>query len=336
MRRLRTPMVKVPIEVGGDQLGLVDQMRYFEVLSYSNPTAGWTGFNHAGVAGLVGALFQESCLDEVFGTNPAPFLAGIATPSGTFELIKGGLSATGTYRYASGVLHADWIMVPAIDSVDSGSLRLLVIPVDNTNIGGDWDVMALKGTGSFNVELAGTFVPEHRVANPLIGPQRGGPMYALGYQAYVSGENLGFTLGVCQRFFDEITEYATVRSRGADGLLADRGAFQYELGKGQLQVNAARAFGHSTLAHAERTYLANGELTSDEEQEVVSMMAYCTESAVGAVSCLFHFAGAGSLFTSSVLQRCFRDAHGSAQHHVASNIAYEKFAQQLIRGDSKD
>ena len=40
MRRLRTPMVKVPIEVGGDQLGLADQMRYFEALSYSNPTAG--------------------------------------------------------------------------------------------------------------------------------------------------------------------------------------------------------------------------------------------------------------------------------------------------------
>ena len=88
MRRLRTPMVKVPIEVGGDQLGLADQMRYFEVLSYSNPTAGWIGFNHAGVAGLVAALFPESCLGEVFGANPAPLLAGVATPSGTFEFVR--------------------------------------------------------------------------------------------------------------------------------------------------------------------------------------------------------------------------------------------------------
>ena len=117
--------------------------------------------------------------------------------------------------------------------------------------------------------------------------------------------------------------------------MADRGAFQYELGKGQLQVNAARAFGQSTLAHAEETYLANNGLAVDEEQEVVSMMVYCTESAVGAVNRLFHFAGAGSLFTSSVLQRCFRDAHGSAQHHVASNIAYDKFGQQLIREQTK-
>ncbi|MEE2768271.1 MAG: hypothetical protein VX833_03560 [Actinomycetota bacterium] len=335
MRRLRTPMVKAPIEVGGDELGLTDQMRYFEALSYSNPTAGWIGFNHAGVAGIVGALYQEPCLDEVFGANPAPFLAGVATPSGAFEFVKGGLRATGTYRYASGVRHADWIMVPVIESVDSGSIRLIVIPADETNIGGDWDVMALKGTGSVNVELDGTFVPEHRTVDPLIGPRRGGPMYTLGYQAYVSGENLGFTLGVCQRFFDEVTEYATGKSRGRDGYLADRGAFQYELGKGQLQVNAARAFGQSTLAHAEETYIANNELTVDEEQEVVSMMVYCTESTVGAVTRLFHFAGADSLFTNNVLQRCFRDAHGSAQHHVASNIAYDKFGQQLIQRHTK-
>ena len=335
MRRLRTPMVKVPSEIGGDQLGLVDQMRYFEALSYSNPTAGWIGFNHAGVAGIVGALYHESCLDEVFGSNPAPFLAGVATPAGAFDFVEGGLHATGTYRYASGVRHADWIMVPATESGGSGTIRLLVIPADETNISGDWDVMALKGTGSVNVELDDTFVPAHRTVDPLIGPQRGGPMYTLGYQAYVSGENLGFTLGVCQRFFDEVTEYAIGKSRGRDGPLADRGAFQYELGKGQLQVNAARAFGQSTLAHAEETYQANDELTVNEEQEVVAMMVYCTQTAVGAVNSLFHFAGAGSLFTSNVLQRCFRDAHGSAQHHVASNIAYDKFGQQMIRGQSQ-
>ena len=66
------------------------------------------------------------------------------------------------------------------------------------------------------------------------------------------------------------------------------------------------------------------------------MMVYCTETAVGAVNSLFHFAGAGSLFTSNVLQRCFRDAHGSAQHHVASNIAYDKFGQQLIREQTEN
>jgi hypothetical protein len=60
------------------------------------------------------------------------------------------------------------------------------------------------------------------------------------------------------------------------------------------------------------------------------MMAYCTESAANTVSHLFHFAGAGALFNSSILQRCFRDAHGSVQHHVASNIAYDRFGQSLL------
>ena len=37
-----------------------------------------------------------------------------------------------------------------------------------------------------------------------------------------------------------------------------------------------------------------------------------------------------SLFDSNVLQRLFRDAHGSVQHHVASNIAYDRFGQHLL------
>ena len=33
LRRLRTPMVKAPTDIGGDQLGMADQQRYFEALA---------------------------------------------------------------------------------------------------------------------------------------------------------------------------------------------------------------------------------------------------------------------------------------------------------------
>ena len=51
---------------------------------------------------------------------------------------------------------------------------------------------------------------------------------------------------------------------------------------------------------------------------------------INAVSRLYHFAGAEAIFNSSVLQRCFRDAHGSAMHHVASNVAYDTYGQELL------
>ena len=60
MRELRVPLVKVPSDIGGDELAMASQLRYFEALSYSNPTAGWTGFNHAGAAGMCGAKMSEA------------------------------------------------------------------------------------------------------------------------------------------------------------------------------------------------------------------------------------------------------------------------------------
>lgn len=329
LRRIRTPMVKAPREIGGDQLSMPDQLSYFAALSYANPTAAWIGFNHAGTAGMAGAMLSDAGVETVFGVNPAPMFAGSSVPSGRFTSVEGGVTVTGIYRYASGSPHAEWILLPALDAAGS-QVRLLVVDATDADIGGEWNVMALKGTGSVDVAVVDAFVPDERLINPADGLQRGGPMYGVGYQTYVAGENFGFTLGVCERFFDELGAYATTKSRMADGRLADRGAFQYEFGKGRLCVESSRALAERVLTEAHTSCMATGGLTPGQEQHVVSALAYCTETATNAVSHLFHFAGAGALFDSNVLQRCFRDAHGSVQHHVASNIAYDKYGHQCL------
>ncbi len=330
MRELRVPMVKVPLEVGGDQLGLADQFRYFEALSHANATAGWTGFNHAGAAGMAGASLGEVGLEAVFGSNPSPIMAAVAAPSGTFERVDGGVRASGTWRYASGIRHADWVMLTALAGSGARGVRMVVVPVDAATVTDDWDVMALKGTGSMTARLDDVFVADELVIDPTADRRRGGPLYRQPYQVYVAPENLGFTIGVCQRFLDELVTHAGAKARGSDGRLADRGAFQYELGKGQLQVNAARAYAQQCFSDADAACRANGGLTPAGQQHIGAMLAYCTESAANAVSHLFHFAGAGALFSSSVLQRCFRDAHGSVQHAVASNTAYDRFGQTML------
>ena len=129
---------------------------------------------------------------------------------------------------------------------------------------------------------------------------------------------------------DELKTYACGKSRGFDGRLADRGAFQYELGKGQLAVNAARANALQSLGEADTGLRAGRTISTGDQEAIVTMMAYSTELATNAISHLFHFAGASALFEPSILQRCFRDAHGSSQHHVASNIAYDRFGRSLL------
>jgi len=330
IRKLRVAMVKAPKEIGGDEIKMHEQLLYFEALSYSNPTAGWIGFNNAGAASSAAAHLSDEGIEAVFGSNPSPTMGASAAPTGTFEHAKGGVLATGTYRYISGVRHADWVFLPAVRPSDPPEVRLMVIDPAGVTLDDNWDVMALKGTGSVNVHTNATFVPDFLTADPTLGRKRGGPIFTVGYQTFVAGENLGFTVGVCQRFVDEVAALATNKARGTDGRLADRGAFQYELGKAQLAVNAARAYGIDALRQAHEACDAAGGLKASEEQAVVAMAAFCTESATNAISSLFHFTGAGAIFNSSVIQRCFRDAHGSAQHHVVSNVVYDRYGKSMM------
>ena len=61
-------------------------------------------------------------------------------------------------------------------------------------------------------------------------------------------------------------------------------------------------------------------------------IASATDSAFGAVASLFHCAGASALFESSTFQRCFRDASGSHQQLMASNVADDRRGEHLLAG----
>lgn len=330
MRQIRVPMIKAPLEVGGDRLLLADQCRYFTALSYSNPTAAWTGFNHAGAAAAAGSRLSDEGIDLLFGSDPSPFLAAVALPTGTFTRVDGGVLMNGTWNYASGVRHADWAMLTAIEAVEQPTVTLAVIRTADATVHGDWNVMALKGTGSVSITAKDVFVPTALTVDPMEPAKRGGAIYGLNYTIFVAGENLGFTFGVCNRFIDELVVYARGKSRGFDGRLADRGAFQYELGKSSQQLQAVQAHALATLATVDDAMENGNEFTARDEAAVAAMTAYCTETAVSAISRLMSFAGAGALFNSSPLQRCFRDAQGSAQHLVASNQSLDRYGAVLL------
>ena len=331
MRALRVPMIKAPVEVGGDHLHLADQLAFFERLSYWNPTAAWTGFNHAGACGIAGAMLPSAGVDALFADDASPFMAAVSAPSGTFTREDGGIRLTGRWKYASGVPHSEWILLTALGDGGRG-VRIGVVPRTDFEVAGEWNVIALQGTGSIDVIVDGAFVPDHLTFAPGDPIRRGGTMFALGYQGYVAPENLGFTLGVCQRFVDEIIIYSQGKARGLDGRLADRGAFKYELGKAQLQIDAARGYARDEFRAVDAMIRGGDTPGSAVTARLGGVIACATDMAVGAVTSLFHFAGAGALFSASTLQRCFRDAVGSHQHLMASNIAYDRRGELMLAG----
>lgn len=330
MRDLRVPMIKAPVEVGGDHLLLADQFEFFSRLSYWNPTAAWTGFNHAGAAGLAGAKLDDRGAAAVFGNGGSPFMAAVSAPTGRYEPVDGGVVLSGRWKYASGVPHSEWILLTALGRTEPAEPRIAIVGSAQVTVTGDWNVMALQGTGSIDVVADSVFVPDHLVFVPHAPIRRGSTMFALGYQGYVAPENLGFTAGVCQRFVDELVRYSQAKARGLDGRLADRGAFRYEVGRAQLQLDAMRSYAREEFRAVDDVIRSGAVPSGEVNGRLAGVIAFATESAVSAVTHLFNFAGAGALFTSNVLQRCFRDAVGSQQHLMASNVAYDRKGEQML------
>ena len=63
---------------------------------------------------------------------------------------------------------------------------------------------------------------------------------------------------------------------------------------------------------------------------MMACVAYGTETCAEVVSHVFHFLGASAIFEGRVLERCFRDVHGSVQHLVASNEAYDRLGTDAL------
>ena len=329
MRAIRVPLVKVPAEVGGDNLTLAEQLQFFAALSYANATAGWVGFNHAGAASAAAAKLPAKGFAEVFGDGAVPFFAGVAAPTGQYTMANDGVVVSGRWKFASGCTHADWALLTTLE-VDGSGIRSVVIPRSEFDVTGEWNVMALKGTGSLDIACDDVFVPRHRTIEPRSDPERGGPEYAIPYPAYVAGENLGFTLGVTERFVDEAILFAKSKSRGFGSPLARRGAFEYEIGKARMQIASVRALGIDTMTKAWDQCQSVGIIDNRGIDEMMACVAYGSELCAEVVSHLYHFLGASAMFEGGVLERCFRDVHGSVQHLVASNEAYDRLGNDSL------
>lgn len=330
LKQARLSMAKVPRAAGGYEMAPSEQVDYFARLAYLNPTAGWISFNQNGAAGLAAATLSEAGLEQIFAED-SPLFAAVSAPTGRSTADEGGYRVSGRWAYASGVHVADWVLLITLCDAPAGP-RAVIVPRDVVELEDNWHVAALQGTGSVDVILDDVFVPEELTIDPFV-QRRGGAQYLkLGLRGYVSGENVGFSLGVAQRMVEEITRLAATKKRALDPHpVGDRGAFQMELGRTDGTLRAARAYAMTELDRA--MAIAEGTdapLEPDEAARLGASVAWATEAICQAATRLFPYAGAGALHLDSPIQRSFRDLIGSGQHIVATNENLDLWGQTLV------
>ena len=161
-----------PARWGGGEIALIDFIDSTFEISRANPAAGW-------VPGVIGvhpwqlALFDERAQKEMWNEDPARMHSSSYNPTGHAERVAGGYRLRGRWSFSSGCDHCRGVMLGAVaGSRDIGGkqvadFRSFLLMRDQYRIEDNWHVAGLKGTGSKDIVVDDTFVPDYRTQSHL-------------------------------------------------------------------------------------------------------------------------------------------------------------------------
>src|SRR5215831_7150136 len=297
---------------GGAELDPISSLQVIERLSYGDPSAGWVLMAAALAIGTGAAFLGDAAVEELFGGERLPVIAGQGTRPGTAVPQNGGFLLSGSWSFASGIKHGTHIHTLGVIQT-TGEPRIFVLPVGKAKLIDNWDVMGLRGTGSIDYTIDSAIVPEaysHFAVTDV--PKRGGALYTLGIIGFALMCHSGWACGIGRRMLDELA--GIVRSKvGRAGSVGDSDAFQENYANAEATYRAARAFIYEVWADVAETLLRGDKPSLRQNTLARLALSNATWSAQEVAAFVYKTAGTVAL-RAGTLQRLFRDMHAGTQH----------------------
>ena len=120
-------------------------------------------------------------------------------------------------------------------------LRAFIVPADRAVFKGNWDVMGLCGTGSFDYEIPEQFADSGMTFSIFeTQPRSGGALYGLGPVPLGTISSVAWALGVANRTLCEVVEIVKAgRMRMGSAPQREQQIFQRDLGIHTVALKAA-------------------------------------------------------------------------------------------------
>jgi alkylation response protein AidB-like acyl-CoA dehydrogenase len=304
----------VPKALGGSELDPVSSLKVIDQLVYADPSTGWVSMAAGLAIGTGGAYLGDQAVEEIFGGERFPVIAGQGTRPGTAVAQDGGHVLSGSWQFASGIKHSGFIHTLGVVE-GTGEPRIFVLPVEQATLIDNWDVMGLRATGSIDYEIDSVFVPEHFSHFAVTETsQRGGDLYRLGIINIAGICHSGWALGIARRLMDELAKMVQAKA-GRPGALGENGSFQEGFARAEGIRRAARALIFETWTDVTET-LARGEPVDRPNTSIRLGTVHVTWAAHGSRVRLRlledHRPALGKV------QQLFRDMHAGTQHVIPS------------------
>ncbi|MGA9490382.1 MAG: acyl-CoA dehydrogenase family protein [Mycobacterium sp.] len=314
----------LPARYGGRQAEFPEILGVVRQMAHGCASSAWTlGFYtlHNWMLALLGAQAQ----DEVFADGPVLCPAPLA-PTGRGTPVDGGVTLTGRWSWATGVMDADWVLVGAICGPDDAPYpALALLPVDDVRVEDVWHTAGMCATGSNDVIVEQVWVPEHRlvtVADIYGGTAPGAafhdaPLYRWPMVPALALVAAMPTLGTAERVADLFASRLSERVIAYSGAAQkDQPAAQVRLGDARVRLRAVRALAE-TAAEDIQARVGNGQHVGRAVRAGVrAAAAHVVHESRSVIADLLESSGASAQFLNNPLQRAKRDVDVISGHVV--------------------
>jgi indole-3-acetate monooxygenase len=335
-----------PKVLGGAEMPYVEAMELVERVAAVDGSAGWCMMVEGVMGASLGSFLPDQGARTVFPNGADVTMAGNGVPRGFARPVEGGFMIKGHWAYGSGIYHAEWIHSGCF-IMDGEKMKLnqdgapeIVLcqhPKSSIELKGNWDVLGLRGTGSYDYTLKEPelFVPAHMCYMfDAVEPARGGPQYGTGLVGFTSWGHTSWALGVGRRALDELAKLARGRA-DVFGKLCDSASFRQSFADAEAKYRAARAFVYSAWdALSER--VAKGEKPNLEEIALIRLAMRHLHNVISDLSTFAHRAARGASLRPSQLQRCYRDIHAGTQHILLADEIMQECGKVLLGATGAD
>ena len=342
LRESRLFWIMVPRELGGLEADVVTAITVFEELAYADGSTGWSMMANATGTCFAAIYPEDAAVEVMFGGDEPPIVAGMFGPAGRLRRDGDGFVLSGSFQFGSGCAHSTWLSAGAME-LDGGevavspsgfpAIRVSFVPIDHVELRGNWDVMGLVGTGSFDYSIDDEPVdPAFTFLLLEANHRHGGPQYGLGLLGMTASGHTGSALGVgrarARRDRRDREVEAAPRRRARGGAAAVPARVRHA----RRGDPPARAFVMEAFADAEAAAIADGMPSLVQIQRMRQATTYATRIAADAARFAYTWAGSSGL-RPGIVQRCFRDIHAGTQHVFVDNNTLTAYTEAILAAE---
>lgn len=323
-----------------------------ETIAAADGSVAWCLAQAAGCS-MAAAYLEPVAAGHVFNDSRAVLAWGPG--QGQAVIVDGGYQVTGVWNFASGGRHASWFggRCRIIEHGGPGAPdgepqsqpdgapleRTLLFPRADVTLTDTWDVIGLRGTGSDRYAVTDLFVPDAFGFAPdyTLVPQAdtprfaGGTLYQLPAQSVYGCAFAGIALGIARGAMEAFETLARDKApRGGASTLREDAVAQFEYGKAETRLRAARAFVLESADTLWNDVAAGGAYTPDHRIAVRMAVTHAIHEAKDVVGVVYHVAGTTSVFASQPFERRLRDANTVTQQLQGRLAFFQLIGQHLL------